>query len=143
MIVSKQSSFVLHISAIQPNITIVTYLSCLGKGSAKAPNLQVPFCSRRRKSSNSCQKRHMHREEDTIRPCRNVCFFSAFRLFSSTAPYSPSSFRPETPARDSCKFPRICPRFALSQPIKIASCTYSLTLTARAGDCWLHVGRAM
>jgi hypothetical protein len=83
----------------------------------------------------------MHRKEGTIRQCRNVCFFSAFHHYFLPLPRS--SFRPETPTRDSCDFPRICPRFGLSQPIKIASCTYSLTLTAWPGDCWLHVGRAM
>ncbi|KAL4763205.1 uncharacterized protein BDW70DRAFT_16141 [Aspergillus foveolatus] len=119
----------------------VTYLSCLGKRSAKVLNLQVPFCSRRPKSSNSCQKRHMHREEDTIRPCRNVCFFSAF--YHYFLPLPPSSFRPETPARDSCKFPSDLSALRSPPTNQDRQLHVLIDTDSRSGDCWLHVGRAM
>lgn len=68
------------------------------------------------------------RHNPTVQKC--LLFFSLPPIFFHCPyfpfPLSALKLRPVTRAN----FPRICPRFALSQPIKIASCTYSLTLTA-------------
>ncbi|KAL3437728.1 hypothetical protein BDV09DRAFT_149258 [Aspergillus tetrazonus] len=81
------------------------------------------------------------RHNPTVQKC--LLFFSLPSIFFHCPLVPFSSFRPETPARDSCKFPSDLSALR-SLPTNQDRRLHVLVDTdSRAGDCWLHVGRAM